>query len=96
MTGDESNNAHSTPTISTPSHHTQRIATTSSSILNSNTPTILPTVGKEYICFQKDGKTAQSARCIKSRITNKVIGSVISIDTFEQQYVVLKFMLQSP
>ena len=34
----------SIPTISAPNHHTQRIATTSSSILNLNTPTILPTV----------------------------------------------------
>ena len=44
-------------TISTPNHHTQRIATTSSSRLNLNTPTILPLVGKEYMCFQKYGKT---------------------------------------
>ena len=56
---------YSIPTISTPNHHTQRIANTSSSILNLNTPTILPPVGKEYMCFQKDGKTAQAARCIK-------------------------------
>ena len=34
------------PTISKPYHHTQRIATTSSSILNLNTPKILPPVGK--------------------------------------------------
>ena len=53
-------------------------------------------VGKEYMCFQKDGKTAQADRCIKSSIMTKVIGSVILIDTFEQQCVVLKDMLQSP
>ena len=35
--------------ISTPNHHTQHIASRSSSILNFNTPTILPTVGKN-IC----------------------------------------------
>ena len=48
------------------------------------------------MCFQKDGKTAQAARCIKSRIITKVIDYVLSIDTFEQQCVVLKGMLQSP
>ena len=42
------------------------------------------------MCFQKDNKTAQAARCIKSRIMLKVI------DTFEQHCVVLKVMLQTP
>ena len=36
---------HSNLTISTPNHHTQLVATTSSSIFNLNTPTILPPVG---------------------------------------------------
>ena len=48
------------------------------------------------MCFQKDGKTDQVARCIQSRIMTKVIDSVLSIGTFEQQCVVLKCMLQSP
>ena len=48
------------------------------------------------MCFQNDGKTAQAARCIISRIMTKVIDYVLSIDTFEQQCVVLKGMLQSP
>ena len=48
------------------------------------------------MCFQKDGKTAQAARCIKSRIMTKVVDSVLSIDTFEQQCVELKGLLQSP
>ena len=47
------------------------------------------------MCFQKDGKNSQAARCIKSRILNKLIDSVISIDTFEQKCVVFKGMLQS-
>ena len=34
------------PTISTPNHHSQHIATTYSSKLNLNTPKILPPVGK--------------------------------------------------
>ena len=72
------------PTISTPNHHTQRIATTSSSILKLNTPTVLYLVGTENICFQKDGKTDQADKCIKSRIITKVIYYVLSIDTFEQ------------
>ena len=44
----------------------------------------------------KEGKSDQAARCIKSRIINKVIDSVISIDTYEQQCVVIKGILQSP
>ena len=39
------------PTTSISNHHTQLVATRSSSILNLNTPTILPPVGKEYMCF---------------------------------------------
>ena len=74
----------------------QRIATIPSSILTLNAPTILPLVGKEYMCFQKDGKTSQAARCINSSIITKVIDYVISIDKFGQQFVMLKFMLQLP
>ena len=47
------------------------------------------------MCFHNDVKTTQASRCIKSRITTKVIDYVISIDTFQQQCVVLKGMLQS-
>ena len=84
------------PTISTHNHHTQRISTTYSSILNLNTTMILPKIGKEYMCFQREGKTDQAARCIKSRIIIKVIYYILLIDTFEQQYVVLIGMFQSP
>ena len=45
--------------------------------------------------FIKEGKSDQAARCIKSRITTRVIDSVLSIDTFEQKCVVLRGMLQS-
>ena len=48
------------------------------------------------MCFRNDGKTAHAPRRIKSRIMTKVIDYVLSIDTFEQQCVVLKCMLQSP
>ena len=44
----------------------------------------------------KEGKSDQAASCIKSRIMNKVIDSVLSNYTFDQQCVVLKCMLQSP
>ena len=46
------------------------------------------------MCFMKEGKSDQAARCIKSKIMTKVIDSVLSIDTFEQQCVVLKGMLK--
>ena len=48
------------------------------------------------MCFLKDGKTDQAARCIKSSIMTKVVDSIISMYTFEQQFFVLKGMLQSP
>ena len=48
------------------------------------------------MCFQNDGKTDQASKCIKSRIMNKVIYSIISSDMFQKQCVVLKGMLQSP
>ena len=47
------------------------------------------------MCFQKDGKAAQASRCIKSRIMTKVVDSVLLVDTFEQQCVFIKVMLQS-
>ena len=43
----------------------------------------------------KEGKSDQAARCIKSRIITNVIGFVLSVDKFEQKYVVIKGMLQS-
>ena len=46
------------------------------------------------MCFQNDGKTAQAARCVKYRITTKAIDSVLSIDTFEQKYALIKGILQ--
>ena len=45
--------------------------------------------------FQNNGKTAKASKCIKSGIITKVIDCVLSIDTFGQQCVVLKGMLQS-
>ena len=48
------------------------------------------------MCFQNYGKTAKAAKFIKSNIMTKVIDSILYIDTFEQQFVVLKIMLQSP
>ena len=48
------------------------------------------------MCFQIDGKSAQAPKCVKSSIMTKVIDYVISIYIFEQQWVVLKVMLQSP
>ena len=47
------------------------------------------------MCFMKEGKTNQAARCIKSRITTKVVDYFLSIDTFEQKRVVLKVTLKS-
>ena len=48
------------------------------------------------MCFQNGGKTAQAAKCIKSKIMTKVVDSVPQVDTFEQKCVVLKGILKSP
>ena len=47
------------------------------------------------MCFMKEGKSDQAAKCMQSRILTKVIYSVLSINTFEQQFVMLNRMLQS-
>ena len=57
--------------------------------------TQLPSLGKEYLCFQVDNKSPHAAQCVKSRVLNKVIDSILSINAFEQQCVVIKCMLQS-
>ena len=49
------------------------------------------------ICvFLKEGKSDQDSWSIKSRIMTKVISYVLSIDQFEQQFVVVKGMMQLP
>ena len=57
--------------------------------------TELPPVGKEYLCFRVNIKPPHAAQCIKSKVLNKAIGYILYIDTFEQQCVVIKIMLQS-
>ena len=57
--------------------------------------THLPPLGKEYLCFQVDNKSPHASQCVKSRILNKSIDSILSIDKFEQQCVVIKCILQS-
>ena len=54
---------------------------------------LLP-LGKEYLCFQVDNKSPHTAQCVKSRVLNKFIYSILYINTFEQQCVVIKCMLQ--
>ena len=52
--------------------------------------TQLPPLGKEYWCFQVENKSPHAAQCVKSRVLKKVINSILSINTFEQQCVVIK------
>ena len=47
------------------------------------------------MCFRINSKSPHSAQCVKSRILNNVIDCILSIDTFEQQCVVIKVVLQS-
>ena len=57
--------------------------------------THLPPLGKEYLCLQVDNKSPHSAQCVKSRVLNKAIDSILSINTLKQKCVVIKCMLQS-
>ena len=54
----------------------------------------LPPAGKGYLCLQINGISSHAAQCVKSWIMNKAIDYIISIDTFEQQCIVIKGMLQ--
>ena len=47
------------------------------------------------MCFQVNIKSPNSDQCVKSRVLNNAIESILSIDTFEQQCVLIKCMLQS-
>ena len=47
------------------------------------------------MCFQVNIKSPHDNQCVKSRIFNKAIDSILSFDTFEQQCAVIKCMLQS-
>ena len=73
----------------------QRISAMSVRYFNLHSTTKLPPVGKEYMCFQFYGKSSQAAKCVKSRIMTNVIDFVLYINTFEQQCVVIKGILQS-
>ena len=55
-----------------------------------------PQAGKEYLCFQINGRSSHATQCIKLRISNEAIDYILFIDIFEQQCVVIKGMLQSP
>ena len=46
--------------------------------------------------FQINGRSSHAAQCVNSRIMNKGIDYILFVETFEQQYVASKGMLQSP
>ena len=60
-----------------------------------HTKTEFPPAGKEYLYYHINGKSSHATQCVKSRITNKSNDYILSIDTFEKQFVVIKGMLQS-
>ena len=49
---------------------------------------------KRYLCFQNDGRTALATQRTKSRALTEVIDTNISIVSFEQQYEIIKGVLQ--
>ena len=79
----------SVPATSTPPRLTPLITTLP--ILPAELPktTQLPPLGKEYLCFQVDKKCPRAAQCVESRVLKKVLGSILSINTFELQCVVI-------
>ena len=56
----------------------------------------LAPAGKEYFCFHINGRFYHATQCVKSRIMNKAIDYILSIDKFEKKCIVIKGMLQSP
>ena len=55
----------------------------------------IPPAGKEYLCFQINGRSSHAAQCVKSWIVNKAIDYILYVDKLEQQCVVIKGILQS-
>ena len=47
----------------------------------------LPPLGKEYLRFQIDNKSPHADQFVKSRVSNKVIDSIISINTLLLKFV---------
>ena len=69
-----------TPPCLTPLNTTLTIAPVDLDKTKQSTP-----AGKEYLCFQINSKSPHAAQCVKSRILNKAIDYILSIDTFEKQ-----------
>ena len=55
----------------------------------------IPPSGNEYIFFQTDRETVHVSQCTKSRLFTKLIESIIGIESFQQQFVILKGLFQS-
>ena len=61
----------------------------------STTSLKLPSSGKEYNCFQSDGKSAYESQCSKSRVLTISTYFILKIESFEKQCVTFKGSLQS-
>ena len=66
---------------STPSRLTPLITTLPLAPVELTKTTELPPVGKEYLCFQVNSKSTHAAQCVKSRVLNKAIDSILHIGT---------------
>ena len=67
---------------STPPHLTPLITTLSIAPVGLPKTTELTPVGKEYFFFQVNSKSPHFYQCVKSRILNMAIYSILYIDTF--------------
>ena len=70
--------ATSTTTSLTPLNPTLTISPLELHTTTKNTP-----VGKEYLCFQINGRSSHASQCVQSLMLNKAIYSILLIDTFE-------------
>ena len=60
----------------------------------STTSLKLPPLEK-YVCFKSGGKSAHESQCSKSKAFTKFIDIIIEVESFEQQFVILKWLLRS-
>ena len=51
--------------------------------------------GKYCLCFQSDGESDHADQCDKSRALNKFVDSIIKIESFNQQCVIITGLLHS-
>ena len=81
---------HNVQDTTTPTHLIPLNATLPIPSMKLYTTTKLPPAGKEYLCFQINGKYSQAAKCFKYMIPTKVIDYILYIEHFSNNALCLK------